>query len=93
MDNHFISTDLSPELHQETVSSLRLSETGAWDVNFLKELFTNREQQQILSIPLSLRICDDMLIWVDDSRGFYTVKSGYNLLMKKVCFNSFSTHS
>lgn len=71
-----------PELQHEHVCSLRLSETGSWDLDLLKDLFTVRDQQQILSIPLSLRICEDKWIWANDAKGCYTVKSGYKVLMK-----------
>lgn len=66
------------------MSSLRSTTSNSWDYEVLNDLFIERDQQQIISIPLSTRICDDVWIWAEDVKGCYIVKSRYNLLMKRM---------
>lgn len=51
--NPCIESQCYPELQLATVSSLHSATTGTWDVDLIKEYFNERDQQLILSIPLS----------------------------------------
>ncbi|KAL6226980.1 hypothetical protein ACLB2K_000939 [Fragaria x ananassa] len=48
-----------------------------WQINLLRELFTEHEVELIAKIPLSLGNPNDRLVWHFDKSGRYSVKSGY----------------
>ncbi|KAM5577920.1 hypothetical protein ABKV19_008311, partial [Rosa sericea] len=50
-----------------------------WLLEIMKELFTEMEVSKIASIPLSLRHATDRLVWHFDTKGLYSVKSGYHV--------------
>lgn len=79
LNNPFIETNCSPVLAQAIVNSLRITPDDSWDIDLIKDLFSERDQNLILSIPLSGRTCDDVWMWVDDNKGLYTVKSDSKL--------------
>uniref|UniRef100_A0A803Q6Z2 Reverse transcriptase domain-containing protein n=1 Tax=Cannabis sativa TaxID=3483 RepID=A0A803Q6Z2_CANSA len=56
-----------------------ITHSRQWDVPKLQQFFTPPDVDRILSIPLSLFPCEDVLLWHYSSAGFYTVKSGYKL--------------
>lgn len=45
----------------------------------MMSLFSLKEFRAILSIPLSLHVCHNHLLWKWDKRGRYSVKSGYHV--------------
>lgn len=51
-------------------------------MDLVKDIFNDKDQQLILSLPFSSRRCDDVWLWLDDVKGFYSVKSGYKLSMR-----------
>lgn len=63
------------------VQSSRISENGYWDVDLVKDLFSERDQRLILSIPLSQYERDDNWMWGEERNGLYSVKSGYKIMM------------
>ena len=54
-----------------------------WETDLIKGLFTPQEAELILSIPLSQRRTEYKIIWPFVPSGNYTVKSGYNFLIKE----------
>ncbi|GJS58593.1 reverse transcriptase [Tanacetum coccineum] len=58
---------------------------GAWNTRMLRKYVSVREAEIILGIPISQTGCPDKLVWHFDSKGQYTVKSGYKqaLLLKR----------
>ncbi|KAL5779809.1 hypothetical protein ACOSQ2_010546 [Xanthoceras sorbifolium] len=61
------------------VASFIDSSSHSWDPCKLDSFFLNIDKELILSIPLSCRNEDDVLIWHFDKHGHYSVKSGYKL--------------
>jgi hypothetical protein len=63
-------------------------ENKEWIGSVVSELFTNREVELILSIPVSLRPSVDRVIWHFDRKGLYNVRSGYHALRISNMINS-----
>ncbi|XP_073119607.1 uncharacterized protein [Henckelia pumila] len=78
--NPFIVSACPPELQQQKIRSLRTSQVGGWDMDILNDLFEERDKLLIQSTPLSKNHIEDRWNWGLDSKGCYTVKSGYKLL-------------
>lgn len=58
--------------------------TRYWNIPLISQMFDVDDAHVILSIPLSWCICADRCIWHFDSRGSYTIKSGYKLAVDMV---------
>lgn len=50
--NPLIESEIIPHLALDTVDSLRISENGDWDIDLVKDLFNERDQKLIFSVPL-----------------------------------------
>ena len=50
-----------------------------WDIELLKDLFSEQDAWAIAGIPLSNTTREDVLIWHFERRGMYTVRSGYHV--------------
>ena len=50
---------------------------GTWTVDLVRELFINFEVETILSIPLSIRMPKDKMVWAGTPNGQFTMKSAY----------------
>ena len=53
---------------------------GNWNVDLLNSVFWLVDVEEILNIPRCRNRTEDLLVWRYDSRGLYTVCSGYWLL-------------
>ncbi|KAL5817683.1 hypothetical protein ACOSQ3_026061 [Xanthoceras sorbifolium] len=73
---------LSPRLlpYGVKVAAL-LSRPGCWSKGLVEFYFNSEEAASILSIPLCSRPIEDSLIWHFDKRGFFSVKSAYNVAL------------
>ena len=63
---------------------------GQWDREAIFSLFWDIDRDVILNIPIGRRNYEDKLIWYFDSRGLYSVRSGYGIIMedkKQACFS------
>ncbi|KAM7492116.1 hypothetical protein LguiA_035037 [Lonicera macranthoides] len=69
-------------LKDMTVDGLMHLHTKMWDEDLVRSIFTVRDQEEILAIPLFLSKTDDTWQWVWKNKGIYTVKSGYDYLLK-----------
>ena len=65
-----------------SVESLIDAESMTWKKSLIEQIFLLQDSELILKIPLSLRRPPDKLIW-SGSKGQYTVKSGYQLLLSQ----------
>ena len=50
---------------------------GTWTTDLVRELFINFEVETILSIPLSIRMPKDKMVWVGTPNGQFTMKNAY----------------
>lgn len=55
---------------------------GNWNEEVVHNTFNEKEAQRILCIPLLSNGSDDKLRWCPDKFGEYTVRSGYQLLLR-----------
>ena len=59
------------------VSALIDHETRRWKVELIRVVFLPFEANMILNMPLSYNLPEDKLIWTDNRRGDFTIKSAY----------------
>jgi ribonuclease HI len=64
------------------VNNLLCPNEKSWDGHKIRSLFPSYIANSILAVPLFDDVVEDHLVWDDDMHGSYTVKSGYNLLLK-----------
>lgn len=81
LDDHnpFITSD-SPALANNKVSSIMSMEHRGWDDEILKDLFNDRDQDCIRSVPLNEDMRQYRIYWSKESSGEYSVRSAYRLL-------------
>jgi hypothetical protein len=66
-----------------TVSDIMLSQPyNRWNDQLIDSIFMPMEGEFIKQTPLILEPIEDQLMWPHTKQGSYTVKSGYNLLVK-----------
>lgn len=68
---------LTPEQVHMKVDELIDTSTRVWCTDLLSEFFGLKEVSFILSLPLSFRAPEDMLVWHYDERGIFFFKSEY----------------
>jgi hypothetical protein len=56
--------------------------TKQWDADKINLLFSKKEANKILGVPLLHTGKEDKLIWNEENDGIYSVRSGYRKLMK-----------
>ena len=61
------------------VSSLIDENTIWWKPDLVNSLFLHFEDNEILKIPLSHNLPEDLLIWMGNKRGSFIVKSVYHV--------------
>ena len=64
-----------------SVTSLINQDTMSWNVPLLHEIFLPRDIKMIIKIPLSMRRSRDILVWTGTSKGVFTVRSAYHMLL------------
>jgi hypothetical protein len=64
----------------EYVSSLILHDSGTWNSELIDQVFIPSDAELIKSIPLSIQVRDDALVWSREKNGKYSVRSAYRLL-------------
>lgn len=71
-------------LHEETrVSELISQDSATWRTPIIDAIFQPREADLIKSIPLSLHLLDDKLVWAGTSNGLFSVHSTYKLAVEE----------
>ena len=53
------------------------ADRGIWRADLVRVLFKNFEAKTILSIPLSIRMPRDKIVWAGTPNGQFTMKSAY----------------
>ena len=64
------------------VSSLIDEDTKMWRRDKLVEIFLPFKVKTILNIPISHHLSEDSIIWVDNKKGIFSVKSAYYVAKK-----------
>nr|GMD54193.1 uncharacterized protein LOC109164833 [Ipomoea batatas] len=59
-----------------------------WDAEILDDLFEEADREQIWRIPISCNLKEDTIIWNEEEKGNYSVKSCYRLLRGEVETNN-----
>lgn len=77
--NPYVST-VSPVLRDKKVASLLCMDSKEWDIEVVRDVFNERDQECILKIPLSADSSEDVMFWNLEDSGNYSVKSAYRLL-------------
>lgn len=68
----------------QQVSDLINIDSGTWNEALLASNFTQEDCLLIKSIPLSIRLPPNRLIWHYDSKGVFSVKSAYGLARDRI---------
>nr|POF13380.1 hypothetical protein CFP56_38409 [Quercus suber] len=76
----FISSPIKPGWEEATVDTLLDFSSQGWRHDLLSLLFSPRDKELILSIPLCGKPVEDALVWPFTPTGSFTVKSGYRFL-------------
>lgn len=79
LPNYKIKTLPPGHLNELRVADVLDHRFKSWDRGKLQSLVSFEEVQAILKIPLPVLDREDELIWYHDSKGRYTVKSGYQV--------------
>ena len=77
----------TPQPDKSTVSKvnqLMLENPKRWNTNLISNILTDQDKNEIHNIPLSKHLLD-RIHWVHDSKGIYTVKSGYRKAWEMKC--------
>ncbi|KAM7466134.1 hypothetical protein LguiB_013696 [Lonicera macranthoides] len=77
--NPFIESQMDEGLEEALILALQLSVNGDSDINLIIGLFTARDAQQIIRVPLSITGAADSWVWFEDPKGVYSVRSGVGL--------------
>lgn len=72
--------DLTEELGIKKVAHLIDISTGSWNRSLIDFIFCPAIVANILGIPLSSNVGDDVLIWPEAVNGNYSSKLGYNFM-------------
>jgi hypothetical protein len=70
---------LVPLQPDQTVDSLILAGSRAWDENLIRSIFSENVASKILQVPISRHGGDDFASWPHSRFGQYTVRSAYRL--------------
>ena len=87
-EKDFATTEIISGLEGMTVANLMKVGKREWDQNVLKNTFSDKDFALIRQIPLSIRMVEHVLTWPYDSKGSYTVKSGYRLINGEIISQS-----
>nr|POE70401.1 hypothetical protein CFP56_61894 [Quercus suber] len=77
---HIPKKRLQPGWEEATMDTLLDFSSQGWRHDLLSLLFSPRDKELILSVPLCGKPMEDALVWPFTPTGSYTVKSGYRFL-------------
>jgi hypothetical protein len=80
-DETWVPSPQEQGVYNITVHDLMRPNEKMWDKEKVESLFTAHIAKSILNVPLFSMIEEDKLVWVDNTHGDYSVKSGYNLML------------
>lgn len=78
-DNPFI-TIVSQSIENNNVTSLMCVDRRDWNVEVIRDIFNERDQEYILDILLKEDSCTDTIFWNLEDTWVYSVKSVYKML-------------
>ncbi|KAH9786028.1 reverse transcriptase domain-containing protein [Citrus sinensis] len=81
LDHGYVTTPLLDAIINAPVSSLMLPGQRNWDLDALTDIFNEKDRGFITQIPLSSKRDDDVWYWSADSKGLFTVRSCYKMLV------------
>lgn len=81
-ENYYISTD-SPSIVNQKVASLFRTGTKEWDLDVIRDIFVERDQQCIVNTTIEQELERDVLCWKLEHSGQYSVRSAYKLLQRQ----------
>lgn len=65
-----------------------VQEDGLWNWQLIESIFNQRDRNLIVGIPRPSSSSEDKWIWHPDTKGGYTIKSGYKTLCSDVNFSN-----
>ena len=77
--NRFVETN-HQDLKGHKVCFLFCLDRKVWDGDVIRDMFNERDQECIFNTPVEDSINRDVVFWIKESSGNYSVKSAYNLL-------------
>ncbi|KAM6580303.1 hypothetical protein CsatA_004077 [Cannabis sativa] len=80
--NKYVSSN-DPGLTNHNVNYLLQTNTNCWDVEAVHDLFSPKEAELILGIPLGTNSRPDSWAWTADYQSNFTVQSAYQLLQSQ----------
>lgn len=78
---HFLVRDAKGPFNPNSFVSDFIT-SGRWNISKLRDHVSDEVISDIKSIPLSLTNANDRIVWHYNSKGIYTVKSGYQIALK-----------
>lgn len=66
-----------PSLDSENKFVSSLIKDAGWDLDAIQSRLWQIDHEEVLSIPLSDRSHEDLVVWHYDNEGSYNVQSGY----------------
>ena len=73
----------APNIEEEmTVFELIDQDTRGWDREFIWQNFHRDDAEAILCVPLSYKAIPDIVLWIGEKSGEYSVRSGYREMRK-----------
>lgn len=76
-------TTVSHAVEEKTVSSLMGTDKRDGDVDLIRDIFDERDQQIILRTELEANGVQDIIYWTQEQSGLYTVRSAYKMLQQQ----------
>lgn len=64
------------------VSELMDANSRQWDREKIFDLFAYRTWMEIMAIPLSLAVDRDKLVWKENRKNIFSVKSAYQVALR-----------
>jgi hypothetical protein len=77
----WIPSPQSQGVHNLSVNELMVPNVKLWDKCRIESIFPTHIAKRIFEIPLFDTLEDDKLVWVDNTNGVYSVKSGYKVML------------
>ncbi|CAN1849725.1 Putative ribonuclease H protein At1g65750 [Linum perenne] len=71
-------------LEELRVADVFIPGVREWDAELVRDLFSEEETEEVLSIPVTSLGGEDKRVWHYSKNGEYTVKSGYHVLLERV---------
>ena len=65
-----------------TIFELIDQDTRGWDREFIWQNFHRDDAEAILCVPLSYKAIPDIVLWIGEKSGEYSVRSGYREMRK-----------